>query len=67
MTRRLVASLSVLLAALLAWAGLERPQSIDYRQLRERSIDRLADAIAEHADTRKLFFDTLRSAALEEA
>jgi adenosylcobyric acid synthase len=47
-------------AALLAWAGLERPRAIDYRELREQSIDRLADAIAKHSDVRTLFSETLR-------
>ena len=36
------------LAALLAWAGLERPEPIDYASLREREIDRLADCFAAH-------------------
>ena len=31
--------------ALLKWAGLSRPQPLDYAALREASIDRLADAI----------------------
>ncbi|WP_052364939.1 cobyric acid synthase [Halotalea alkalilenta] len=34
------------LAALLAWAGLERPEPFDYRVQREHEIDRLADALA---------------------
>jgi adenosylcobyric acid synthase len=49
-------------SALLAWAGLEEPLAIDYRLLRERSIDRLADAIAGHADVATLFSDALRQA-----
>jgi adenosylcobyric acid synthase len=32
-------------AALLAWAGLERPMTVDYAALREESIERLADAL----------------------
>ncbi len=36
--------------ALLLWAGLSRPQSPDYRRLRETEIDRLADAIERHLD-----------------
>ena len=47
-------------SALLAWAGLERPLEIDYRLLREQSLERLADAIAEHADVKALFGDALR-------
>ena len=42
-------------AALLAWAGLERPERVDYRALRERSIDRLADTIAGSVDLGALF------------
>ncbi len=34
--------------ALLAWAGLERPASPDYRALREREIERLADTVEAH-------------------
>ena len=37
-------------AALLVWAGLKNPQSLDYRALREANIERLADAIEEHLD-----------------
>jgi adenosylcobyric acid synthase len=32
-------------AALLAWAGLEQPMTVDYAVLREESIERLADAL----------------------
>ncbi len=42
-------------AALLAWAGLERPLALDYSALREASIDRLADAMTEHLDLERLF------------
>lgn len=41
--------------ALLAWAGLDRPQPSDLHALRERSIDRLADAIAASVDLDALF------------
>jgi adenosylcobyric acid synthase len=47
-------------AALLAWAGLRAPQASDYRQLRERSIERLADTIAAHVDLEALFGRMLR-------
>ena len=46
-------------SALLAWAGLEEPIAVDYRLLRERSIDRVADAIAEHTDVAALFAHAL--------
>ncbi len=32
-------------AALLRWAGLEQPISVDHQQIREQGIDRVADAI----------------------
>jgi adenosylcobyric acid synthase len=48
-------------AALLRWAGLEAPLLIDYRLLREQSIDRLADAITDHLDVAALFATTLRT------
>ena len=41
--------------ALLAWAGLHAPQSMDYHRLRESAIDRLADAVELHLDTGRLF------------
>ncbi len=41
-------------AALLAWAGLERPLALDYGALREASIDRLADAMTEHLNLERL-------------
>lgn len=37
-------------AALLRWAGLADARLLDYVALREREIDRLADAIEEHVD-----------------
>lgn len=46
-------------AALLAWAGLERAEGVDLRSLRAQSIDRVADAIAEHLDVERLFARTL--------
>ncbi len=46
-------------AALLSWAGLERPMRIDHAELREQSIDRLADAMAASLDLGKLFARTL--------
>lgn len=42
------------LAALLEWAGLEKPDSFDYHALRDREIDRLADLIDQHMDTATL-------------
>lgn len=46
-------------SALLAWAGLEEPLARDYRMARERSIDRLADAIAGHVDVLTLCSEAL--------
>ena len=46
--------------ALLEWAGLDAPQTIEYRVLRERSIDRIADAIAGEVDLSRLLAATLR-------
>ncbi|MDB5887796.1 MAG: cobyric acid synthase CobQ [Rhodocyclales bacterium] len=40
--------------ALLAWAGLTAPRSPDIQAMREASIERLADMVAEHMDTQKL-------------
>jgi adenosylcobyric acid synthase len=37
-------------AALLRWAGLRDPQQIDYRQVREQAIERLADSVEAHLD-----------------
>ena len=42
-------------AALLAWAGLEAPCAFDLAQLREASLDRLADAVETHLDMSRLF------------
>ncbi len=41
-------------AALLRWAGVARPQAIDQAMLRERAIDRIADAVEEHLDMRRI-------------
>ncbi|WP_126463986.1 cobyric acid synthase [Sulfuritortus calidifontis] len=41
-------------AALLAWSGLREVLPPDYQALREQAIDRLADCVAEHLDTRRL-------------
>ena len=41
-------------AALLAWAGLGTVRAFDYRQWREASIERLADAVEQHLDTTAL-------------
>ena len=37
-------------AALLAWAGVEGAEPLDYPALREASLDRLADSFAESLD-----------------
>jgi adenosylcobyric acid synthase len=42
-------------AALLEWAGLSDAEAIDYPALREASLDRLADTLAEHLDVARLF------------
>lgn len=39
---------------LLAWAGLRAPCAPDYRKLRDRSLERLADAVESQLDTAKL-------------
>lgn len=36
--------------ALLRWAGLREPREIDYREVRERAIERLADSVEAHLD-----------------
>ncbi len=41
-------------AALLRWAGLASSPPFDYRTLRERDIERLADLIEQHLDTQRL-------------
>jgi len=40
--------------AVLRWAGLEDVQEVDYHGLRERDIERLADLVEGHLDTRLL-------------
>ena len=40
--------------SLLRWAGLEDAQLVDYRALRERDIERLADLVDAHLDTSRL-------------
>ncbi|HVX06084.1 MAG TPA: cobyric acid synthase [Rhodanobacteraceae bacterium] len=42
------------LSALLAWAGLREPKPLDIRALREASLERLADMVEAHLDTRAL-------------
>jgi adenosylcobyric acid synthase len=37
-------------AALLRWAGLRDPREIDYREVREAAIDRVADSVESHLD-----------------
>jgi adenosylcobyric acid synthase len=60
-------------AALLSWAGLSEPQSIDYHALRESELDRLADCIEQHLDLSLLEFSlytksqTAHTAELESA
>ena len=41
-------------SALLRWAGLQDVQAVDYHGLRERDIERLADLVEQHLDTRLL-------------
>ena len=41
-------------AAILRWAGLCDAKGLDYAALREREIDRLADALEQHLDLEKL-------------
>jgi len=41
--------------ALLGWAGLTQAQAPDYQDLREASLNRLADAIDEHLDLSMIF------------
>ncbi|MCP4128540.1 MAG: cobyric acid synthase, partial [Gammaproteobacteria bacterium] len=40
--------------ALLRWAGLEEPDTPDYHAMREREIERLADAAEEHLDIEQI-------------
>ncbi|PLZ00569.1 cobyric acid synthase CobQ [Burkholderia sp. WAC0059] len=42
-------------AALLEWAGLAAARPLDYPALREASLDRLADTLAEHLDLARVF------------
>ncbi len=42
------------LSALLAWAGLEKPQTVDLNAVREAAIDRLADSLEANLDWEKL-------------
>ena len=37
-------------AALLRWAGLSDPKRIDYREIRELAIERVADSVESHLD-----------------
>lgn len=41
-------------AALLRWAGLRQPQKIDYRTVRERAIEHLADTVEGHLNMEKI-------------
>ncbi len=41
--------------ALLHWAGLEKPQAVDYHALREAGIERISDAIEAHLELDVLF------------
>ena len=49
-------------AALLRWAGLREPQEIDYREVRERALERLADSVEAHLELGAI----LRLVGLEE-
>ena len=40
--------------ALLQWAGLNEPQTLDYFQLKEAQIDRLADTIEQHLEMQSI-------------
>ncbi|HEY3598507.1 MAG TPA: cobyric acid synthase [Paraburkholderia sp.] len=42
-------------AALLKWAGLSDARPVDYPALREASLERLADTLAEHLDLTRLY------------
>lgn len=46
-------------AALLAWAGVKRAEGVDLRSLRAHSIDRVADAVAQHLDIERLLARTM--------
>jgi adenosylcobyric acid synthase len=45
------------LQALLQWAGLEQAQRVDLEQLREASLERLADTLEQHLQLEQLFSD----------
>ncbi len=40
--------------ALLRWAGLGAPLTLDYHSLRERDLERLADSVEEHLDMERI-------------
>ncbi|MGI9286474.1 MAG: cobyric acid synthase [Pseudomonadales bacterium] len=42
-------------SALLVWAGVDAPEEIDRKQIRERELDRLADCLEQHLDLAQLF------------
>ncbi len=42
-------------AALLRWAGLQAPQTVDRQQQRESALERLADCLEDHLDMQRLF------------
>ena len=46
---------SVACASLLHWAGLAQPQLIDFHELREQQINRLADMVEAHINMQQLF------------
>jgi hypothetical protein len=50
-TRRMPRLLPTACAALLAWAGLDRPQAADYAALREATIEHSGDMVEAHLDT----------------
>jgi len=41
--------------ALLSWAGLSNAQPFDYHALHEEAINRLADTVEQHMDTKQLY------------
>ena len=41
--------------SLLQWAGLSRVETIDYQQLREQQLNRLANMVDEHIDMNKVY------------
>lgn len=45
------------LTAILNWAGMDEVQPVDFEQLKEQSIERLADAIENHMDLQTLWPD----------